>query len=240
MHEEDGRRTRRCQVWIRRVGVGQGVLEGAPRGAVSLKYGRRGRLDRRGGRRRSRSGGRFGRCGRRGRAGRAAAGGDQERQAPNCDYDGCSGIQPTQLHRRRPPCRGGHSLPQGQRGEGPPQPTFPCIHLAKRHFNEPWVTGRCPAVPLGRHGDRCRELIATPAPPSSGCLDLAPVAINPPFERREGLVEGTAEVSEPTEGGSFDAAGVEVAGGQSVAFGSPEGFGEHLCETPSSASSRSW
>jgi hypothetical protein len=57
-----------------------------------------------------------------------------------------------------------------------------------------------------------------PAPASR--LDRLPVPLGPPFEDNEGLVERPAEVGEPVEGGRLDAAGVEMADNQSVAFGS--------------------
>lgn len=57
---------------------------------------------------------------------------------------------------------------------------------------------------------------------------MGPVGFTPSFESGEELFERSTEVRELIEGGGFDAAGIEVAYDQAVAFGSSEGVGQHF------------
>jgi hypothetical protein len=48
------------------------------------------------------------------------------------------------------------------------------------------------------------------------------------FERGDRLIEGSTEVGQVVKRGSVDAAGIEVADDESIAFGSAQRIGEHF------------
>jgi hypothetical protein len=65
-------------------------------------------------------------------------------------------------------------------------------------------------------------------PALAGRSDRPPVGVGPLSHRSERYVEGTAEVGQLIEGGSFDSAGIEMASDESVTLGPAKRVSQHL------------
>lgn len=90
---------------------------------------------------------------------------------------------------------------------------------SKRHFNESWLTSKCPKEPEREHKGGHSPSVRLDIPAAVGRIDKVPLRV-PPLPQRSGrLVERPFESGELLERRGVDPPGIRGAADQAVALG---------------------